>query len=80
LFDVALRALCIKREKSDESPIRVVVFSREGVHEHHPVREVRSIKFRCMSRPWRVRVIWRGRSRGKGSTRRRRGSIGRCLV
>jgi hypothetical protein len=35
-FDVALLALCIKRMQGAES-IRLVVFSREGVHEHHPV-------------------------------------------
>jgi hypothetical protein len=35
-FDVALLALCIKRMQDAES-IRLVVFSREGVHEHHPV-------------------------------------------
>jgi hypothetical protein len=36
-FDVALLALCIKRMQGAESRIRLVVFSREGVHEHHPV-------------------------------------------
>jgi hypothetical protein len=38
-FDVALLALCIKRMQMQEaeSRIRLVVFSREGVHEHHPV-------------------------------------------
>ena len=36
-FDVALLALCIARRQSEERPVRLVVFSREGAHEHHPV-------------------------------------------